>query len=103
AVLVSIFSGMPVFHHGSVDLAYLDEGQGEPIVLIHGFASSKEVNWVQPGWLATLQGAGRRVIALDNRGHGGSSKLYDPADYHTSKMAADVAALPRHPPNARGG
>ena len=61
---------MPVFHHGPVELAFLDEGQGEPIVLVHGFASTKEVNWVQPGWIATLNGAGRRVIALDNRGHG---------------------------------
>ena len=87
---------MPVFRYGSVELAFLDEGQGAPIMLVHGFASSKEVNWVQPGWLATLQGAGRRVIAFDNRGHGGSSKLYDPADYHTMKMAADVAALLDH-------
>jgi pimeloyl-ACP methyl ester carboxylesterase len=84
---------MPVFHHGAVELAFLDEGQGEPIVLVHGFASSKEVNWVQPAWVATLTGAGRRVIALDDRGHGQSSKLYDPADYHTTKMAADVRAL----------
>ena len=87
---------MPVFHHGAVEIAYLDEGQGEPIVLVHGFASSKEVNWVQPGWFVTLQGAGRRVIALDNRGHGRSSKLYDPADYHTAKMAGDVHALLDH-------
>jgi len=87
---------MAIFHHGSVELAFLDEGQGEPIMLVHGFASSKEVNWVQPGWFATLKGAGRRVIALDDRGHGGSSKLYDPADYHTTKMAADVAALLDH-------
>jgi pimeloyl-ACP methyl ester carboxylesterase len=87
---------MAVFHHGSVDLAFLDEGQGDPIVLVHGFASSKEVNWVQPGWFATLKGAGRRVIAFDDRGHGASSKLYDPADYHTTKMAADVAALLDH-------
>lgn len=87
---------MPVFHHGSVELAFLDEGEGEPIVLVHGFASSKEVNWVQPGWFATLKDAGRRVIALDDRGHGQSSKLYDPADYHTSKMAGDVRALLDH-------
>ena len=84
---------MPVFHHGAVELAYLDEGHGEPIVLVHGFGSSKEVNWVQPGWFATLKGAGRRVIALDDRGHGRSTKLYDPADYHTTKMAEDVHAL----------
>jgi len=87
---------MPVFHHGSVEHAFLDEGPGAPMVLVHGFASSKEVNWAQPSWFATLQGAGRRVVAFDNRGHGGSSKLYDPADYHTTKMAADVAALLDH-------
>jgi pimeloyl-ACP methyl ester carboxylesterase len=96
AVLVSISPGMPGFHHGSVEIAYLDEGEGEPIVLVHGFASTKEVNWVEPGWVATLTGAGRRVIALDNRGHGASTKLYDPADYHTSLMAGDVRALIDH-------
>jgi pimeloyl-ACP methyl ester carboxylesterase len=87
---------MPAFHHGPVELAYLDEGQGEPIVLVHGFGSSKEVNWVQPGWFATLKGAGRRVVALDDRGHGQSAKLYDPAEYHTTKMAEDVRALLDH-------
>ena len=87
---------MPAFNHGSVELAFLDEGQGEPIVLVHGFASAKEVNWVQTGWFTTLTGAGRRVIALDNRGHGASSKLYQPSDYHTDKMASDVVALLDH-------
>ena len=84
------------FQHGTVEIAFLDEGEGEPIVLVHGFASSKEVNWVQPGWVATLTKAGRRVIALDNRGHGQSAKLYDPAEYHTSRMAEDVRALMDH-------
>ncbi len=87
---------MPSFHHGSVEIAYLDEGAGEPIVLIHGFASTKEVNWVQPGWVATLTGAGRRVIAHDNRGHGRSTKLYAPADYHIERMADDVIVLMDH-------
>jgi pimeloyl-ACP methyl ester carboxylesterase len=87
---------MPRFRHGSIDIAYLDEGEGEPVVLVHGFASTKEVNWVQPGWVATLTRAGRRALALDNRGHGQSTKLYDPADYHTAKMADDVRALMDH-------
>ncbi|MGH6726919.1 MAG: alpha/beta fold hydrolase [Pseudolabrys sp.] len=91
---------MPSFRHGEVEIAYLDEGQNNPkaeqIVLVHGFASNKEVNWVNPGWVATLTRAGRRVIALDNRGHGASSKLYDPAAYHSATMAADVAALLDH-------
>jgi pimeloyl-ACP methyl ester carboxylesterase len=86
---------MPSFRNGDVDLAYLDEGRrsGPPIVLVHGFASSKEANWVYPGWMTTLTGVGRRVIALDNRGHGKSTKLYDPAAYHTELMAEDVCAL----------
>jgi pimeloyl-ACP methyl ester carboxylesterase len=87
---------MPNFKNGPVDIAYLDEGDGEPIVLVHGFASNKEVNWVAPAWVSTLTRAGRRVIALDNRGHGQSSKLYDPADYHTALMAGDVRALLDH-------
>jgi pimeloyl-ACP methyl ester carboxylesterase len=84
------------FASGPVELAYLDEGNGDPIVLVHGFASNKEVNWVQPGWVTTLTRAGRRVIALDNRGHGASTKLYDPALYHTSVMADDIRALLDH-------
>jgi len=87
---------MPHFTHGDVEIAYLDEGEGEPIVLVHGFASNKEVNWVYPGWMSTLTRAGRRVIALDNRGHGASSKLYDPAAYHSDNMAEDVRALLDH-------
>jgi pimeloyl-ACP methyl ester carboxylesterase len=81
--------GMPRFTHDEVEIAFLDEGEGEPIVLVHGFASTKEVNWVFPGWVTTLTRAGRRVIALDNRGHGESTKLYDPAAYHSS-LIADV-------------
>jgi pimeloyl-ACP methyl ester carboxylesterase len=87
---------MPSFHNGPVEIAYLDEGEGEPIVLVHGFASNKEVNWVAPGWVAALTRAGHRAIALDNRGHGESSKLYDPADYDRAKMSEDVRALLDH-------
>jgi len=92
---------MPSFKNGDVEIAYLDEGEGEPIVLVHGFASTKEVNWVQPGWVSTLNRAGRRVVALDNRGHGASSKLYDPAAYHSAAMADDVRALLDHQKIAR--
>ena len=87
---------MARFRNGEIEIAYLDEGQGEPIVLVHGFASNKEVNWVNPGWVRTLTGAGRRAIALDNRGHGQSTKFYDPVDYHSAFMAEDVRALLDH-------
>ena len=87
---------MPRFHHGTVEIAYLDEGEGEPIVLVHGFASTKEVNWVHPAGSRRSPPPAAASIALDNRGHGASSKLYDPADYHTSLMAEDVRALIDH-------
>src|SRR6201993_3479370 len=87
---------MPKFHNGVVEIAYLDEGEGEPILLVHGFASSKNVNWVYPTWVSELRKGGRRVIALDNRGHGDSEKLYDPAQYSIPMMAGDVVALMDH-------
>jgi pimeloyl-ACP methyl ester carboxylesterase len=87
---------MPRFMHDDVEIAFFDQGDGEPIVLVHGFASNKEVNWAYPGWVTTLTRAGRRVIALDNRGHGESTKLYDPAAYHSAIMAEDVRALLDH-------
>lgn len=87
---------MPSFHNGAVEIAYLDEGEGDPIVLAHGFASSKNVNWVYPTWVSDLKKDGRRVIALDNRGHGDSAKLYDAAQYEIAIMADDVIALMDH-------
>src|SRR6476646_1887721 len=87
---------MASFNYDGVEIAYLDEGESDAVVLVHGFASTKEVNWVNPGWVTTLTRAGRRAIALDNRGHGQSTKFYDPADYHTAKMAEDVRALLDH-------
>jgi pimeloyl-ACP methyl ester carboxylesterase len=87
---------MPSFQNGDVEIAYLDEGEGEPIVLVHGFASTKNVNWVYPTWVSELKKNGRRVIALDNRGHGDSGKLYDTEAYSIPAMAGDVSALMDH-------
>jgi pimeloyl-ACP methyl ester carboxylesterase len=87
---------MPSFHNGAVEIAYLDEGEGDPIVLVHGFASSKGVNWVYPRWVSDLKKHGRRVIALDVRGHGDSSKLYDSSEYSIELMADDTLGLMDH-------
>jgi pimeloyl-ACP methyl ester carboxylesterase len=87
---------MPSFHNGAVEIAYLDEGEGDPILLVHGFASTKNVNWVYPTWVSELRKNGRRVIAFDNRGHGDSAKLYDAGAYEIGIMADDIGALMDH-------
>jgi pimeloyl-ACP methyl ester carboxylesterase len=89
------------FSSDSVDIAFIDvKPQGRdlngPILLIHGFASNHRMNWVGPRWVETLIGAGRRVIAFDNRGHGLSQKFYAPADYHLDLMTRDAANLLAH-------
>jgi pimeloyl-ACP methyl ester carboxylesterase len=81
------------FCHDGFDLAFTDEGSGEPVFLIHGFASSAKVNWISTGWTSFLIEAGYRAVTMDNRGHGQSSKSYNEADYTPAKMASDIAAL----------
>jgi pimeloyl-ACP methyl ester carboxylesterase len=87
---------MKTFDSDGVRIAYLDEGEGSPILLIHGFASNIQINWVNTGWVATLARAGFRVIAIDNRGHGMSEKLYDTAAYGAPIMAEDSRRLLDH-------
>ncbi|MFG1350318.1 alpha/beta fold hydrolase [Xanthobacter autotrophicus] len=87
---------MPHFSSAGVDIAYFDIGSGDPVLLIHGFASSKEINWVGPSWTKTLTEAGYRAIGFDHRGHGESEKLYDPALYDTRIMAEDAQRLLAH-------
>lgn len=87
---------MQAFDSDGVEIAFLDEGEGAPILLIHGFASNIATNWVDTGWVRTLHRAGHRVIAIDNRGHGASEKLYDPDKYPSPEMAEDARRLLDH-------
>ena len=92
---------MQEFFSDGVRIAFIDvpaegEDRDEPILLIHGFASSHRINWVNPRWVETLTRAGRRVIAFDNRGHGQSEKLYAPEAYRSATMARDAANLLDH-------
>lgn len=89
---------MANFQHDGLNLAFTDQGEDKAgaILMIHGFASNAQVNWVGPGWFKTFLEAGYRCIAIDNRGHGQSDKPHDADAYYPEKMADDAAALLDH-------
>ncbi len=87
---------MKTFVSQEARIAYLDVGEGEPVLLIHGFASNAKVNWVNTGWVQTLTRNGFRAIAIDNRGHGESEKFYELDAYDPRLMADDACRLLRH-------
>jgi pimeloyl-ACP methyl ester carboxylesterase len=84
---------MHSFTSDGIELAYIDEGVGDVVLLIHGFASNVAMNWTGPGWVKLLTEAGYRFIAFDNRGHGQSEKLYNLEDYGAPLMAEDAKRL----------
>ena len=84
------------FSSDGLRLAYRVEGEGDPILLVHGFASTHRANWIETGWSRVLIDAGFRVILPDMRGHGASEALYRAEDYTLSAMAGDLAALLDH-------
>jgi pimeloyl-ACP methyl ester carboxylesterase len=87
---------MPTFDSNGVSIHYVDEGSGPTIVLVHGFAANLELNWRAPKIIDALIAAGRRVVAIDCRGHGESGKPHDPDAYGGMQMADDVIAMMDH-------
>ena len=71
-------------------IAYDRVGEGPPVVLVHGFGSSRVQNWRSTGCYGSLTEAGYSVLAIDCRGHGESDKPHDPLLYHHDRMAEDV-------------
>ncbi|HYK64235.1 MAG TPA: alpha/beta fold hydrolase, partial [Patescibacteria group bacterium] len=71
---------MPYFDSAGVRIHFRDEGAGEPVILVHGFASTAEHNWGGTGWIEALSPR-FRVIAPDVRGHGLSDKPHQPEAY----------------------
>jgi pimeloyl-ACP methyl ester carboxylesterase len=71
-------------------------GEGPPVLLVHGFASNARVNWIDTGWVKTLNRAGYQAVTFDNRGHGRSGKVYDARLYSPDLMAGDAKRLIDH-------
>lgn len=85
---------MATFDSNGVQIHYETFGDEAlpPVVLVHGFASSLNGNWVAPGWIDTLKPL-RRIVALDCRGHGESGKPHDSEAYSGGAMPGDVIGL----------
>lgn len=77
-----------------VKIHFTDEGQGEPVILIHGFAANADLNWRHWG-VNKMLSKHYRVIALDNRGHGLSDKPVADGSYGMN-MVDDVIRLMDH-------
>ena len=73
-----------------VSLAMSDEGDGPPVVLLHGLTASRR--YVVMG-SSGLQRGGHRVVAYDARGHGASSPAPDPDAYGYDLLTADLEAV----------
>ena len=81
---------MPFAVNGEVNINYRVEGEGEPLVLMHGLSDSLE-SWYEAGYVAGL--SGYRLILIDARGHGGSDKPHDPAAYSPAAIVSDVVSV----------
>jgi len=79
-----------------VELAWTEMGEGRPLVLIHGYFSTAEVNWIKYGHAAKLAARGFRVIMPDLRAHGLSARPHDPAAYPPDVLMRDGFALVEH-------
>jgi pimeloyl-ACP methyl ester carboxylesterase len=75
-----------------VRIYYEVEGEGSPLVLVHGFSDTLE-GWREYGYAEELEKE-HRLVLIDARGHGASDKPHDPeAAAGLEQRPADVVAV----------
>jgi pimeloyl-ACP methyl ester carboxylesterase len=82
------FDGQSIF--------YDDQGDGDPVMLLHGFVGDINIDWIRSGILDLLLDEGYRVIAFDARGHGLSDKPHELSAYENDALTKDAQALLDH-------
>ena len=82
---------MPYAHNGTVHIYYEVEGQGEPLVVLHGLTRSLE-DMKEAGYTETLK-QDFQVVLVDLRGHGKSDKPHSPEEYTTGRIIGDILAV----------
>ena len=85
---------MPYFNNDGIKIYYEIEGEGPPVVMIHGFTGNLEISWKETNWVKTLKDS-YQLILLDCRGHGRSDKPHDDSSYG-QKMSDDIKKLMKH-------
>jgi pimeloyl-ACP methyl ester carboxylesterase len=96
---VSNQAELPVHTFRSFDgaeLAWREMGEGRPVVLLHGFFSDAQTNWIRYGHAAAIAAKGFRVIMPDLRAHGSSAKPHQASSYPLDVLADDGCALIEH-------
>ncbi len=73
-------------------IAYTDEGDGKPILLIHGFINTRK-SWENTALKKDLIAKGFRVIIPDLRGNGDSDKPHDDEAYAHDAEVMDLMFL----------
>ncbi|MDB5002109.1 MAG: acoC [Mucilaginibacter sp.] len=89
----SIVAQGKYFDSNGVNIHYIDQGAGVPIVLVHGRGGSLQ-GWIANGVLPNLT-KDYRVVAFDLRGHGLSAKPHTQQQYG-KEMALDIVRLMDH-------
>lgn len=82
---------MPRVDNRGISIHYSVEGDGPPLVLLHGITDSSET-WYERGYVAALKPK-YRLVLIDARGHGKSDKPHETRSYTPEKLASDVIAV----------
>ncbi|MFC1948372.1 alpha/beta fold hydrolase [Chloroflexota bacterium] len=82
---------MPYAKNGDVNIYYEVEGEGEPLVLLHGGGASLE-SWRGAGYVEALK-QDYQIILIDERGQGKSDKPHDSESYNIEYRVSDVTIV----------
>jgi pimeloyl-ACP methyl ester carboxylesterase len=92
---MAIVPPMATIRHSTVSangirIHIAEQGEGPLVLLVHGFP---ELWYSWRHQIPALAEAGYRAVAIDQRGYGRSSKLWDPLEYRISRLVGDAVEI----------
>jgi len=82
---------MPYANNQGVRIHYEVEGDGPPLVLLHGGLNNLHV-WYENGYVESLK-KDYKLVLIDARGYGASDKPHNPEAYEMELLVADIVAV----------